>query len=191
MIDPIYNVKPVDVFTLHANHWNPNFVFSKELELLEESILLDGWLQPITINTNLMIIDGFHRASLAKSSQAILDRDAGLVPCVILDKSDREAMMMTVRINRSKGTHTASKMVDLVQTLVDEYDVTPEEMIQKMGMTEGEVALLYDGSLLKRRKLDSHQYSRAWIPVETRLLTPEQKEELEKQAFEREEDADS
>jgi ParB-like chromosome segregation protein Spo0J len=165
--DPVYHVVPTDVFTLKQNSWNPNTVFNTELALLEESILENRWLHPIIINANGVIIDGYHRHWLAKNSQKIMERDAGLVPCVILDISDREAMMMTVRINRAKGTHGAMPMRDLVRSLIDDYGVTPEEMVEKMGMTESEVGLLYEGSLLKKRNLQNHKYSKAWVPIET------------------------
>lgn len=171
--DPVYHVQPVDVFTLKPNAWNPNTVFNKELALLEQSILENGWVHPLIINGSGIIIDGYHRHWLAKNSQKIMERDAGLVPCVVLDISDREAMMMTVRINRAKGTHGAMPMRDLVRTLIDEYDVTPDEMVQKMGMTESEVGLLYEGSLLKERNLQAHQYSKAWTPIETTHEQPE------------------
>lgn len=165
--DPVYHVKPVDVFTLNPNIWNPNTVFNTELTLLEESILESLWLHPIIVNKNLTIIDGYHRYWLAKNSQKIMEKDNGLVPCVILDIDDRDAMMMTVRINRAKGTHGAIQMRDLVRTLIDEHDVSPQEMVEKMGMTESEVGLLYEGSLLKKRNLQNHTYSKAWVPIET------------------------
>lgn len=165
--DPVYHVQPTDVFTLKPNAWNPNTVFNKELALLEQSILENGWVHPLIINANGIIIDGFHRHWLAKNSQKIMERDAGIVPCVVLDIPDREAMMLTVRINRAKGTHGAMPMRDLVRTLVDDYDVTADEMVEKMGMTESEVGLLYDGSLLKERNLQNHKYSKAWVPIET------------------------
>src|SRR5690606_15598698 len=111
--DPVYHVQPVDVFKLKANSWNPNTVFNTELALLETSILEAGWVHPIIVNKNFIIIDGYHRSWLAKNSQKIQERDAGLVPCVVLDIDDREAMMMTVRINRAKGTHGALQMRDL------------------------------------------------------------------------------
>lgn len=175
--DPVYHVQPVDVFKLKANSWNPNTVFNTELALLETSILEAGWVHPIIVNKNFIIIDGYHRSWLAKNSQKIQERDAGLVPCVVLDIDDREAMMMTVRINRAKGTHGALQMRDLVRTLIDDYGVTPEEMIEKMGMTESEVGLLYDGGLLKKKNLRQHKYSKAWVPYET---THEEAQEFER-----------
>lgn len=170
---PLANIEWIPAGDLHQNSWNPNAVFDQELNLLEESILAMGWIQPIVVNKNLMIIDGFHRWQLSLNSKRLIERDAQEVPCVILDITDREAMMMTVRINRAKGTHVAFRMSELVQTLVEDYGVTPQEMVTKMGMTKTEVQLLLDGSLLKHHKLEKYRYSKAWVPVETTKLDKE------------------
>ena len=178
--DPIFHVQSVDAFKLRSNHWNPNVVFNKELDLLAESILSTGWVHPIIGNKDMLIIDGFHRTHLAKTHPGLLDRYEGEVPFVALDLPDREAMMMTVRINRAKGTHAALRMSDLVLELIDVHDATPDELIQKMGMTPGEVQLLYDRSLLKSRDLQNWNYSKAWKPIETRNLSKEERLEFER-----------
>lgn len=179
MTDPIDKIRWVPSRELKANWWNPNHVFNKELELLETSLLSDGWTDAIKINSNNMIIDGFHRWRLSMDSAALVRKYAEEVPCVVLDVSDREAMFRTVRYNRAKGTHAAFRMSELVQTLVDDYGATPEECISKMGMTSGEVELLYDGSLLKRHKLENYKYSNSWVPVETRRLDKETVRQIE------------
>lgn len=176
--DPIDNVQWVHARKLWANGWNPNVVFNQELTLLENSILDTGWIQPVLITPDFMIIDGFHRVQLTLTSQKLRDRYAEELPCVILDIPTPQAMMMTVRINRAKGQHVAFKMSELVQTLVEEYEVTAEEMMEGMGMTKSEVLLLLDGSLLKHRDLQNWKYSKAWVPVETTHMTEEERKAL-------------
>lgn len=68
MTDPINSIQWLDAGTLKANHYNPNVVMNTELRLLERSILQTGWIQPILVNANRIIIDGFHRWSLSKIS---------------------------------------------------------------------------------------------------------------------------
>ena len=46
---------------LQANGYNPNVVLKTELELLEFSVLKTGWIQPILVSRDYVIIDGFHR----------------------------------------------------------------------------------------------------------------------------------
>lgn len=166
--DPIDNIHWVLTRSLKANLYNPNVVFSPELRLLELSILESGWLQPLIINTNKLIVDGFHRWKLSTDSAAIRDRWFEEVPCVIFDISDPEAMMLTVRINRAKGTHVAVRLSDVIQELHNDLGVTIEEIMRGCGMGRNEVELLLAGSLLKTRKLENYRYSKAWVPIETR-----------------------
>ena len=55
--EPIDNIQWRDSKSLEANGWNPNVVFTPELKLLERSILKCGWIQPIIINPDGMVID--------------------------------------------------------------------------------------------------------------------------------------
>lgn len=172
--EPVDNIVWIPARELKPNSYNPNTVFNTELTLLEESILKDGWVQPIIINPNYIIIDGFHRWSISCISEKLASRYAEEVPCVIVDKTDAEAMMMTVRMNRAKGKHAAIKMADIVQTLIDDHGCTPDDLVQGMGMTLSEIELLYDGTLLKHVNWQNKEYSRAWVPIETRFYTHEQ-----------------
>ena len=67
--NPIENVVWVDVSKLKMNDYNPNKVLRSEMILLELSITRNGWIQPILITEDYEIIDGFHRATLAKTSK--------------------------------------------------------------------------------------------------------------------------
>ncbi len=180
---------PLDSFewlpsrTLTANAYNPSVVFSPEMRLLEESLWLRGWMQPLLVASGtLEIIDGFHRWRISMDSQRIRDRDAEEVPCCLLDLSRAEAMMETVRINRAKGTHVAVRLSDVVQELHQDLGVSTEEIMKGCGMDRDEVELLLAGTLLRTRNLASYKYSSAWIPIETRRQQAEE-------AFEREEEA--
>ena len=174
--EPIDNIVWTPARELKANHYNPNVVMRKELTLLEKSILDNGWIQPILINPNNIIIDGFHRWQLSMDSPELQSKYAEEVPCAIIDVDDAEAMMMTVRINRAKGAHVAVAMSDLVKELIDEHGLDEDAVMEGIGATPGEIELLHDGSLLKSRNLKNYKYSRAWRPVETSHMS---KEELE------------
>jgi ParB-like chromosome segregation protein Spo0J len=166
MSDPIDNVEWIPARKIKPNHWNPNFVFGPEMKLLEESIMRSGWVHPLIVNKNLLLIDGFHRYKLSLESDKIKEKYFEEVPIVKLDISDDEAMMMTVRINRAKGTHTAFRMSDLVQTLVDDFGLSYKEISTGIGASANEVDLLYKGGVFKKRDLDHWEYSKAWIPIE-------------------------
>lgn len=161
---PISLVQWVDVDGLSANDYNPNFVFGPEFTLLETSILRNGWIQPILITAEHIIIDGFHRATLAKKSKRVRDLTGGKVPVCILNIEEHERLMLTVRINRAKGQHTALKMSKLIHRLVNEMKCSIDEVMAGIGATRQEVELLLQDGVFKALKIDEHKYSKAWVP---------------------------
>lgn len=94
------------------------------------------------------------------------ERYGGKVPCAILEIPDWKAMLLTVRINRAKGSHIAFKMSALVRELVDKHNVSPEQIVIEMGATNDEVNLLLQENLFKQRDIQNWKYSKAWKPVE-------------------------
>lgn len=164
--DPIARIEWVAASSLKANGWNPNVVFRAELTLLETSILRTGWVQPVLISRDNLIIDGFHRWSLTKDSKALLERYGGKLPAARLDVGEAEAKMLTVRINRAKGTHVAVRMAELVQQLIDQHACSREEVAQGIGAKLDDVDLLYQNSIFKARNLADAPYSKAWYPAE-------------------------
>lgn len=153
---------------LKANDYNPNVVIGPELRLIEHSILSNGWLHPVVIDPDLNIIDGFHRWTIAQKSKALIDRHGAAVPTVTLEVSRREAMAITVRLNRAKGVHVAVRMADLVRELIDTHGLTVREVATEIGGTVAEVNLLYQKNLFKALKLDEYEYSKAWVPYDDR-----------------------
>lgn len=94
LISPIEKIEWVDPNILKANDYNPNYVFDKEMRLLELSILKQGWIQPILANRNNEIIDGFHRVVIAKKNNL-------LVPVAYLDISEEEQQRNDSKQHRS------------------------------------------------------------------------------------------
>ena len=164
--DPIDHVQWVPVERLDGNRWNPNRVHTAELRLLEHSVLTTGWLQPILANPDGLIIDGFHRWRLAQDSARISARWAGQVPVAVLDLTEPEAMMMTIRINRAKGTHVAVHMAAIVHTLIEEHLYDPQEIAHGIGATLDEVKLLAADGVFEVKNIKAWAYSQAWYPAE-------------------------
>lgn len=162
--DPISRIEWRKTEALRQNFWNPNCVMNRELELLEFSLLSCGWTQPILINRDGLIIDGYHRAYLAENSKQLRQKYDGQVPCAIFDLDEPSAMMLTIRINRAKGTHVAARMHDIVRALIDEHSIDPQRIEQEIGAHKGEVDLLYQADVFKRKNTQSHEYSQAWAP---------------------------
>lgn len=168
MKDPIDDIVWKDVDSLRANHWNPNRVHKPELKLLEHSLLSTGWIQPVLINKDNLIIDGFHRWRLSQDSKAVRERYNGKVPTAVLPVDDAEAMAITVRINRAKGTHVAIEMHKLVHDLVMVHGWTSNKVAQEIGASLQEVDVLMQDGIFAARKIKDWAYSQAWYPIEVK-----------------------
>lgn len=164
MNDPINNIQWIDANELTANDYNPNVVFSPELKSLERNILAIGWVQPVIASTSKIIIDGFHRTMLSKESKALNKIYGGKVPCVMFDVSRDKAMILTVRMNRAKGSHVAVRMSDMIKELIDEHKWDVVELAKELGATKKEVDLLYQDGVFKFRNIKDYKYSKAWYP---------------------------
>lgn len=151
---------------LDPNDYNPNRVLAQEFKILVLNILRFGWIQPILINKNNIIIDGFHRWKLAQESPELYKKYSGRVPCVVMDLNDREAMLLTIRMNRAKGVHEASSMAKIAKKLIQDYNMTPNNLRTELGMSSREVELLLSDTVFEIKNIDEWQYSKAWYPYE-------------------------
>jgi hypothetical protein len=165
--DPIDRIQWVPVEDLDANGYNPNRVHKQELRLLERSLLSTGWIQPILVNTDMLIIDGFHRWRLSQDSKRIRERYRGRVPVAVLNIDRPAAMLMTVRVNRAKGTHVAVHMSAIVRELIEVHGLPPEQIADEMGATLDEVHLLAQDGVFAVKGIADWSYSPAWYPAET------------------------
>lgn len=166
MRNPIDEIVWRDAIDLKANYWNPNRVHKQELRLLEHSLLSTGWIQPILINENNLIIDGFHRWRLSCDSKKITAAFNGKVPTAMLPVDDATAMAITVRINRAKGTHIAVEMHKLVHALLTEHHWSREQIATEIGATLDEVDILAQDGVFAAKNIASWAYSQAWYPGE-------------------------
>lgn len=159
---PISNIKWLQVELLKANDYNPNFVLTPEMNLLKFSLIKQGWIQPILITNDFTIIDGFHRHLLCKNDEEINAMTGGLVPCTVLDITEPERIMLTIRINRAKGVHSAVKMHELVLRLLGKHGLNVKDVMKGVGATSKEVKLLATADVFKGLNIDKHSYSKAW-----------------------------
>lgn len=166
--EPIENIIWVPADTLDPNAWNPNRVHLAELRLLERSLLSTGWLQPLLVNPDRLIIDGFHRWRLSQDSIAVQTRWKGRVPVAVLDVDKPTAMLMTIRINRAKGTHVAIEMSAIVRELLHEHGVAREQIAKEIGGTLDEVDLLAQDGVFAAKGINNWAYSKAWYPKKER-----------------------
>jgi ParB-like chromosome segregation protein Spo0J len=163
---PVYNVKAVPVEKVVANDYNPNKVAPPEMKLLELSIWEDGFTQPIVTYYNevddlYIVVDGFHRYSIGKTSKRIYEREYGMLPVVTINKEIGERMASTIRHNRARGSHNIDLMSNMVAELV-EMGKSDSWIAKHLGMDVDELLRLKQitglAALFKDR-----EYSRSWV----------------------------
>lgn len=162
--DPINDIQWINVKTLNPNDYNPNVVLTQELNLLKFSLLKTGWIQPILISNEGVIIDGYHRYWLSSNDKDIIARYGYKAPCTVLNINEAERMLLTIRINRAKGNHIAIKMHELVSKVFNQFDYSIEDIAKSIGATKDEIDLLLKEDVFDALDTKNHKYSKAWIP---------------------------
>lgn len=167
--EPVDFVKWVPSDNVVANDYNPNKVAPPEMELLEISILNDGYTQPIVTWDNpekgkIEVIDGFHRNRVGKESPVVRERIKGYLPTVDIrkeqqDKNDRIAS--TIRHNRARGKHQVDAMSEIVIELKNR-NWSNQRISKQLGMDEEEVLRLCQISGLEHLFSDK-DFNRAWV----------------------------
>lgn len=177
-----FKSEPVDLVTwvlsdtVVANDYNPNKVAPPEMELLELSILSDGYTQPIVTWRNTdknEVIDGFHRHRVGKESKIVNKRIHGYLPVVGInqertDKNDRIAS--TIRHNRARGKHQIDAMSEIVIELKNR-NWSNERIAKQLGMDAEEVLRLCQISGLEYLFSDK-DFSKAWESSDTDIYEP-------------------
>jgi ParB-like chromosome segregation protein Spo0J len=170
--DPLDHLQWVPAVNLDGNSWNPNRVHKAEYRLLEHSLLSTRWIQPLLVTPQALIIDGYHRWRLSQDSAKVKARWGGLVPVAVLDVDRPTAMLMTIRINRAKGSHVAVNMSAIVRELIAEHAFDPQEIAREMGATLDEVELLAQDGVFAVKGIADWAYSPAWYPGENGKRPP-------------------
>ena len=149
---------------LSPNDYNPNKVAPPELKLLKTSILEDGWTQPIVINPDMTIVDGFHRWTVS-GHEEIYNLTDGYVPTVMVKPRDKaQQKMATIRHNRARGTHGVLAMGNIIASMVAD-GLTGEEIMKRLQMEKEEITrLLFTQGIPKSDVFKDKEFSSAWKP---------------------------
>lgn len=164
--EPVDCVQWIPADEVGANDYNPNSVAPPEMQLLEHSILADGYTQPIVAWKNgeeFEVVDGFHRNRVGKECPSVRERVKGYLPLVVInhereDRGDRIAA--TIRHNRARGKHRVEGMSEIVVEL-KRRNWTDEKIGRELGMDPDEVLRLSQISGLAEM-FANREFSEAW-----------------------------
>lgn len=164
MKQPLDKIQWIDREEISPNNYNPNKVAPQELKLLKTSIIEDGWTQPIVINSNNTIVDGFHRWTVSGHKE-IYSLTNGKVPVVVIQSDNKsQQQMATIRHNRARGTHGVLEMSNIISDMV-EQGVSGEEIAARLGMEKEEVVrLLFRSGIPKSEVFKDMEFSKSWSP---------------------------
>ena len=138
LLEPISHVQIVDRDSLKPNNYNPNKVMEENLKLLEQSILNNGWTLPIVVRPDMVIIDGFHRWTVA-GREPLKSLLGGKVPVVVVKHENHEEDIYgTITHNRARGTHLLDPMKAIIKELL-ESGKTVKEISKQLGMSDEEI----------------------------------------------------
>jgi len=151
-----------------SNDYNPNKVAPPEMELLEVSIINDGYTQPIVTWNNetgkTEVIDGFHRSRVGKESKLVNKRIQGYLPVVNIRKEQsgkNDRIASTISHNRARGKHQVNAMSEIVIELKNR-NWNNSRIAKQLGMDEEEVLRLCQVSGLEHLFSDK-DFSKAWV----------------------------
>jgi hypothetical protein len=187
--EPVDFVKWIVNNDVVANDYNPNKVAPPEMQLLELSIINDGYTQPIVTWENpekekVEVIDGFHRNRVGRESDIVRKKVSGYLPIVGIrkeqqDKNDRIAS--TIRHNRARGKHQINAMSEIVIELKNR-NWANKRIAKQLGMDEEEVLRLCQVSGLEHLFSDD-DFSKSWessdyLDNDYEILTDEVEKEM-------------
>jgi ParB-like chromosome segregation protein Spo0J len=164
--EPVDCVLWVAADAVQANDYNPNVVSPPEMKLLEHSIEVDGFTQPIVtfpVNGHREVVDGFHRNRVGKESKKVSKRLRGYLPVTTIraDRQDRnDRIASTIRHNRARGRHQVDNMSEIVVEL-SRRNWSDEKIGRELGMESDEVLRLKQISGLAEMFTDT-EFSEAW-----------------------------
>lgn len=164
--EPVDYVKWVKCDTVVANDYNPNKVAPPEMELLEISIMNDGYTQPVVTfphDDKIEVVDGFHRTRVSKESKIVKQRVLGYTPIVSIRKEQsgkNDRIASTIRHNRARGKHQVDAMSEIILELKNR-NWKNERIARELGMDEDEILRLCQITGLQDIFKDG-DFSRSW-----------------------------
>lgn len=166
---PVYDVIAVPVEKIEPNTYNPNSVAPPEMKLLYDSIKQDGYTMPIVCFYDkerdvYVIVDGFHRYRVMMEYPDIYEREGGMIPVSVINKSLDNRMASTIRHNRARGSHDVDLMSNIIREL-HELGRSDAWISKHLGMDRDEILRLKQITGLTALFKDV-EFGEAWKPVE-------------------------
>lgn len=122
----------IQVSDIIPNEWNPNEMSEEEFSMLLDNISRVGFIDPLLVIKNegygtYKVVDGEHRY------RAALLAGIEKVPAVIVDLSEEDQRLQTVRMNQIKGEWNPDKFNKLVNDMMKNQELSIEDAAYELG----------------------------------------------------------
>jgi ParB-like chromosome segregation protein Spo0J len=163
---PVTNTLLVARELVIANQYNPNFVSPDKMELLQQSILDNGFCYPVVTIWDddiekFIIIDGFHRNTMGDEDWLDLD----YIPLLVLSHDIAKRMAATIQFNKARGVHQVDLDAEVIRALIDQ-GLSEEDISVRLGI-DLETIFRYKQLTGIAELFKNTDYSMSWEMVET------------------------
>ena len=120
----------IQVSDILPNEWNPNEMSEEEFSMLLDNITRVGFVDPLLVTENYgtyKVIDGEHRY------RAALLAGIEKVPAVIVELTEEDQRLQTVRMNQIKGEWNPDKFNKLVNDMMKNQELSIEDAAYELG----------------------------------------------------------
>lgn len=130
----ILDVKVLQIDQVHENQYNPNLMDDETMRLTRLSMAEEGFSDPIDVapckakghpKDCWVILDGEHRWKVAK------EMGMTQIPVFVKERYGDDAVITTIRKDRTAGEPDLIKLAEVVGDLVDEFG--PDEVQRRLG----------------------------------------------------------
>ena len=127
-----FEIEYVDVDLIRLDLTNPNEMPKEKMEALRKIMREKGFLQPILIDQDSLMIDGEHRFTIY--------REFGMkqIPCFRLDVTDVERRLLRQTMNKLRGEHNPRE--DVEDLLMISKQMSIQDMSSYLGVEEKNLA---------------------------------------------------
>lgn len=152
---------------LRPAEWRATYVLRPDMAVLAQSLHTYGWIAPLIIRKQTNeIIDGYHRWLALRTDPKLMKKLGHDIPCVMVKCDLPQAMIMHLQLNRGRGATLGAGTSKIVQDILKTRKYKKEDLRMMLGMSTDEIDLMVDSTLIKQRKVPTHSYSKAWVPIE-------------------------
>lgn len=116
------------------NEWNPNEMSEAEFAMLLDNISRLGFADPLLVtrteDDKYQVVDGEHRY------RAALLAGIEEIPAVVVELSEEDKRLQTVRMNQIKGEWNPTKFNHLINDMMQKKELTIEDAAYELGFAD-------------------------------------------------------